>query len=493
MSTTLSVRCRENELYRELTTLATRLTPAAIHHPGLVTDYIGLVREQTWQQEWNPETRTMQQLHSVTGQLWSAAIEQCLAENGTAFIPQMSHPIYLERPLVLHRGNRLIVHPETELRLAASSAGLCMVCNAAVTQSPVTTTSLSANADDRITIEGGIWSDRSRPEQVRGGAYDTAGSLSGSHGVFLLADLTELCIRNVTFRDCSGNAVQVGKIRNFLIEHITLDETADGIHVNGNSAHGIIRHIKGKTNDDVVALNAWDWTDGGIAFGDITDILVEDIESVPGYVWSEIRLLPGVKSFKQLKQKIACDIRRCIFRNIRGIHTFKMYDQPNLSNPEEDCSDPIGRMSDLFFSNLIIAGIRQTDYYDKSSDGVFDVCADVDGMTVRDVRLDYTPGANGMAPYLVSAGPKALTWPRGPKPEDGWKEVFNPEANPVVAGLTVKQIFQTDPANPNCYIPVDQPAGLINTRRLTLNPDFPHSMPRGGTGQGKIVDPIVLE
>jgi hypothetical protein len=66
-------------------------------------------------------------------------------------------------------------------------------------------------------------------------------------------------------------------------------------------------------------------------------------------------------------------------------------------------------MSDLFFSNIIIEGIRKADYYDPSSDGVFDICTDIKRISIRDIQFNYTPGTSDMAPYLVSVGPKGLT------------------------------------------------------------------------------------
>jgi hypothetical protein len=107
------------------------------------------------------------------------------------------------------------------------------------------------------------------------------------------------------------------------------------------------------------------------------------------------------------------------------------------------------------------------------------------------VRFNYTPGEGDMAPYLVSVGPKALTWPRGKNPEDGWKEVFNPNANPVVKGLTVKDVSIPDPVRPGAHIPCTDLARLVHARQLTLNPDFPRTLPRGGTGRGQVIQPIL--
>ncbi|MFH0796182.1 MAG: hypothetical protein V2A65_03890 [Candidatus Omnitrophota bacterium] len=476
----------EDDLYRELLATESRIGLPDAGRARPVTDYRRLVRKATWRQAWNPDAKKMGEIHEMKGEVWSDAIDRCLNENGSVFIPCMDTPVYLDRPIVLQSGNRLIVHPETEIRLIVGGAGTCMVRNLSVAFSQDRPVRMCAGADENIFIEGGIWSDQNNEGRGRGGVYDREDSMPGSHGVFLLHNVSGIAVRNVHFRDCSPFAIQIGNAVNFVIESITFDETADGIHVEGPSARGIIRHIAGKTNDDVVALNAWDWEEYSITFGPITDVLVEDIECRPGWTWSELRLLPGTKVFPG-GETVDCDIRRCVYRNIRGIHTFKMYDQPNLSKPEEDFADPIGKMSDLFFSDIVVDGIRPSDYYDKSSDGVFDICADVDGISISKIRFNYTPGEAGMAPYLVSVGPKALTWPRGKAAEDGWTEVFNPNANPVATALTVKDVYLPDPARPGAHVLCENIAKLISARRLTLNPDFPNTMPQGGTGQGRVI------
>jgi hypothetical protein len=432
----------------------------------------------------------MGQVRDVTGSIWSDAIERCLKENGSAFIPRTAAPIYIDRPIVLQSGNRLVVHPATEILLKIGVAGTCMVRNANVVFAQARPVEMCAGADEDILIEGGIWSDQLNEGHGRGGAYDQEGSMPGSCGAFLLHNVSRIVVRNVRFRDCSAFAIQLGNASDFVIENITFDETADGIHIEGPSVRGIIRHIAGKTNDDAVALNAWDWDDSSLAFGPITDVLVEDVEIQPGYTWSELRLLPGTKVFPN-GETVACDIRRCMFRNVRGVHTFKMYDQPNVSKPEQDFADPIGKMSDLFFADIVVDGISKSDYYDKSSDGVFDICADIDGISISNVRFNYTPGEADMARYLVSVGPKALTWARGKTPEDGWKEVFNPNANPVVRALTVKGVYLPDPDRPGAHVSCADVTKLVNAHRLSLNPDFPHTMPRGGTGCGRVVDLIL--
>jgi hypothetical protein len=93
-----------------------------------------------------------------------------LEEHGGVYIPQISDPIYLDRPIVLRSGNRLVVHPETELRLIVGDAGTCLLGNAAIAYSQQQPVDWCAGADTNILIEGGVWSDQAN--EGRGGRYD---------------------------------------------------------------------------------------------------------------------------------------------------------------------------------------------------------------------------------------------------------------------------------------------------------------------------------
>ena len=465
----------ERDLYQELLKTEVRIQTPDTEELGNVTDYGHLMHVKTWPQAYDADARTVGEPHEVRGNVWSEAIDRCLEENGSVFIPKLDSPVYVDRPIVLHNGSRLVVHPETEIRLIVGSTGTYMVRNANVVFSPNNPVELCRDADTGILIEGGIWSDQLNEGRGRGGAFDREGDKPGSMGVFVLHNITNVTVRNVRFKDCSSFAIQIGNAEDFLIESIEFDESADGIHVEGPSRRGIIRHISGKTNDDSVALNAWDWDSCSITFGPITDILVEDVQVQPGYRWSELRLLSGTKVFTNGKT-VDCDIRRCIYRDIRGVHTFKLYDQPNISNPDGDYADPIGAMADLFFTDIVVDGIKRSEYYDTSSDGVFDICNNIDGLSIQNIRLNYVPGEPDMKPYLVSAGPKS--WTRG-----GAGEVYNPHASPVVRGLKVNDIYVPHRDKSGDHTRCDDVESLINERAIEHGP-------AGKVARGSVIDPV---
>ena len=60
-----------------------------------VADYAHLVRQESWQQAWDADTRTVGEVHEVHGSVYSDAIDQCLCENGSVYVPQMDLPVYL--------------------------------------------------------------------------------------------------------------------------------------------------------------------------------------------------------------------------------------------------------------------------------------------------------------------------------------------------------------------------------------------------------------
>lgn len=98
---------REDDLYRELMATEDRVRRVDAREPRPVTDYAHLVRSETWQQAWNPDTRVVGPVRTVSGAVWSDAMECCLRENGSAHIPKTAAPIYIDRPIVLPSGNRL--------------------------------------------------------------------------------------------------------------------------------------------------------------------------------------------------------------------------------------------------------------------------------------------------------------------------------------------------------------------------------------------------
>ncbi len=436
----------------------------------LLTDYAHLAEAKTWRQRWNPQTRKLDpEPIEVSGTVWSDAIEQSLAEQNAVFIPEMPEPVWLDRSIIVGSGARIVVHPLTEVRMIIGDVEHCLIRNKSIVSGQEGPVKLCEGADRDILIEGGIWSDQKNngagPQGFREGKE---GLMLGSQGAIVLSNVENVTIRNVTVRDNSSFGFQIGNARNFLVEGVVVDGTKDGVHLEGPAELGVVRNVSGPlAGDDVVALNAWDWRTSSLTFGSITDILIEDIEVEAGSC--AIRILPGVKLFPD-GSSLVCNVERCVFRNVRNCHTFKMYDQPNIRCVSDDYSVELGTVSDLFFEDLDIVPLDLARHHDKSKCAVFDLCSHARGLHVEGLRVNYVPG-DPYPEYLLSVGPKSSIRPI-PFQKTGTQEIYNPSACPVAEGITLAGIFTQSADAPGKLIRCANPAELIHCT----------SYPDGGKG-----------
>ena len=237
--------------------------------------------------------------------------------------------------------------------------------------------------------------------------------------------------------------------------------------------------MRGHCGDDFVALNAWDWDSSAISFGGIRNISVRHI-ACEG---DEMRLIPGRKTYKS-GQKMLCPVENCVFEDISGVYNFKMYQQPNCHNAarpaaERDYSDIPGLMENIAFRRIRIAA-RAGGLAEVSLDGVFEIGADCRNAVFEDVDLDMTAEAlkdAGMA--LVSVGPKSSTWTQGFSDQAKWCELFEPDLICTAENLSFVRVRMGDGFCAN-------EDALVKARRLTVNPDYPRTTPRGGTGFGVV-------
>ena len=190
----------------------------------------------------------------------------------------------LSGTLKIHSGQTLIAGKDTHIQLAPNCS--CpLIANA-------------GNDDRDITIEGGIWdydNTSQAPNHWLGTdriwtaeAYDE----NAPHGwVMKFRFVRNLVLKNMIIRNPASFSAVLSDIDGFLVENIHFEQTTwnplplcmDGIHVNGNCHHGIIRNLTGKTFDDMVALNADDSWECSDSRGPISDILVENIVGSDAY------------------------------------------------------------------------------------------------------------------------------------------------------------------------------------------------------------------
>ena len=412
----------------------------------------------------------------VTGKIWTDAIRAALHETGGATLPRRAEPYYLDAPIVLRSGQFLVADARAEIRLKPGT-NTCLARNANMVSVPNGPVPPGVTPDRGILVEGGIWSTlcfgTSLCNGNQRGRADAKNSIAGAHGVLAFNNVRDLVVRNVTIRSSRPFGVHLAAASGFLIEGIRLeDHHRDGVHLNGLCSDGVVRNVRGLTRDDFIALNAWDWRQCCLTFGPIERILVEDVDA-GNRGCAAIRLLAGTKHFPG-GATLDCPVRDCVFRNIRGMHTFKLYDQPNLEHGRQhDFADPIGTMSRLFFERLRIPV--------AVGPATFQIHSDVDGLTIRDVALDFAPSADDR---LVSIGPLSQTYKHRRDNPDHWVEIFSPDKDCTVKNLHVEQI--TAPIESNGKIEHREIDGrtLVRVIRQKLNPDYPKTTPRGGTGKG---------
>ena len=218
-------------------------------------------------------------------------LEKC----GDVYFPSGTYTI--SDTLVIHDNTKLTLAQDTVIRLA-DHACCFMLKNDKCGKD---------GSNYNITVEGGIW-DGNNMAQERGKVYADKpyffGIVMRFEGVF------DLTVRSLTIKDPESYVMQLRFVDRFTVENITFDynmkkTNMDGVHVNGPSRNGIIKNIKGATNDDLVALNCDDGYDNGEKAiktkGDIENIQVDGLFADNGY--TAVRLLSCGSTLKNVSIK----------------------------------------------------------------------------------------------------------------------------------------------------------------------------------------------
>jgi len=451
--------------------------------PALET-FRPLVRTGSWTEVW-PDPDGMDCPRTVTGEVWTAAIQASLDRHATVRIPGRSQPYYLDGPIVLKSGQSLVADAKAEFRLQPG-VNTCMVRNENIVGAQGGPVPAGAEPDRDLSVEGGIWttlatSRRAWNGNARGRSAQQ-NDVPGCHGVILLNNVCGAVVKGVVIRQARAFGVHVSNSRDFLVEGVAFeDHGRDGVHVNGPASYGVIRNVRGVTHDDFVALNAWEWRGYTPTFGTIHHVLVEDVSGT-GRVsadpasplpdgTAELRLLPGTKVFAD-GSRLACDIADCVFRTLTDIRTVKMYDQPNLeAGRDNDFADPIGSVRNVTFSGLVF-----------NRPGRFQIATHVEGLRIVDVQLGFVPSGSFS---LVEIGPMSATYK--PKPDDPatWTEIFSPDRDVTVRAFRLDNVRVRQG---NGFAPfADAGSRLVKVADQKPNPGYPQTTPRGGTGTARLL------
>jgi hypothetical protein len=152
-------------------------------------------------------------------------------------------------------------------------------------------------------------------------------------------------------------------------------------------------------------------------------------------------------------------------RGITDIRDFKLYDQPNLEvGRNNDFSASIGTLKNIVFENLTF-----------HRPGSIQVHANTDGLTIREVKLLFAPATDYR---LLELGPKSMTYKGAPGTDPSrWTEIFSPDLDCTVRNVSISGVRTKDS---QADLPIEQVVKVIEQK---LNPDYPKTTPKGGTGK----------
>ena len=258
--------------------------------------------------------------------------------------------------------------------------------------------------------------------------------------MWLFSGVQNLWLKNIRFKRAATFAVQLGRVKNFLVENITCDECfADGIHINGQVYNGMVTNITGTTEDDLVALNTYDWANSTINNGPIENVTVSKIYNTGGHCHC-IRIQLGVTADD--KGAIDCYIKNVIISNLIGIQTFKLYLQtpPYIDYPDGTRG---GKIENITFENIELVKNRVSDntsnYHNKDlvtgHFGVFEIGNNIDKLTLKNIKANLPLKDFPDTAHFITVGPKSCYVPNENK------EIFDPYVTCVCEEIAYENIF----------------------------------------------------
>ena len=395
----------------------------ALTKSAKVTDYSSLVREEN-----NFEIR-------------SDAFQRAIDENEIVIIPKKETPYYIDKSIII-QSNRHIEAEDGAVIRQIEGVKVLMFRNSMASNGarlPIK----NAEKNYNISICGGRWEEtRSRRGGYgKSGMYDEERSFYGVSTCMFFNNMENLTLQNMTFRNTGGFAIQIGDIKNVLVENICFEECfADGVHINGNTENIIARHIEGQVGDDLVALNMYDWQDSSVNFGPLKTALCENLRLSPDSRYKALRILPGIYYYED-GTYVDCSINDVIIRNVEGINTFKLYFQtPPYDIGGEREKGNIGSGNNIFFENIDIDLDEPIDALDEyiNSDSVrgdfaaFEIGADIGNLYLENINITLYKNKYPLS-RLLCCGPKSAIL--------SGREVFDPYINSKVKELHLKNIF----------------------------------------------------
>ena len=107
----------------------------------------------------------------------------------------------------------------------------------------------------------------------------------------------------------------------------------------------------------------------------------------------------------------------------------------------------------------------------------------IDNIIIKNTIEDFKKtGIN-----VIKTGPLSAVWKGGSDNPDDWSEVFSPDDICTLKNVHIGKVDFIDRRADEKDIAV-----IAATKHLTINPDYPKTTPKGGTGYG-IIENIIME
>ncbi len=410
------------------------------------------------------------------GKIWSEAFSFALKNYDKIIIPAGKY--YTDKSFVVPSNREIIADKNAEIILIKGVKSLLLRNENVIDGSdkPIPRTAVK---DENISITGGIWGEENDERLGYGesGCFDENNSMVGVSTCFLLSNVKNLILKNLTFRHTAGFAIQMGNISGFKVEDICFDGCfADGLHINGGTENGMVKNLYGHTEDDLIALNAYDWDNSSINFGRIENLVVDGVKcETGGNVHKSIRIQPGIYPYKN-GEKEDCFIKNLTIKNVSGVACFKMYLQTPAYTTLPEKNVGVGRMENVRFKNVSADTSEPVDKQPNYLSGntvtgnfaTFEVGSNVKNLVFYNVRtiLNKAKYPNS---YFMTVGPKTQYI------EEKKLELFDPYVCCTLEGIRFE----------NVYINGDKKDDLNGyIKEISLGNLYPSSL---GFGRGTIL------
>jgi len=108
----------------------------------------------------------------------------------------------------------------------------------------------------------------------------SAGATDGDTHRIKMHRVDGLHVSGQTISSLSGKyAISIADVSDFYVSDVFMNDVAsDGVHVTGPARRGVIEKIRGNPDDDMIALGCSDYLAYDYSRGDVTDIIVRDIQ-----------------------------------------------------------------------------------------------------------------------------------------------------------------------------------------------------------------------